>query len=203
MPLWPLGFVVHFKQEADMAVYPAATITKTWNKESQTTNGAFNSPGYFDFRDTVTPGNPPVTSSGSGRYVITDTEEFNQIKALFYGEGTAGSATASIRIWGLSRAYAAGVAQDDYVGELLGQLTVTLGAGTGAASGTFASKKFVDTISVDTDSSNLPPGIRVSGDIAGMIASLMIDAVGYKYIIIEIKNVGFTGGGVGVVWRVL
>jgi len=187
------------------APQPVGTIKKPWSKEAQS-NYTGSQVDYFDFIDATTPGNPPATSTGSGRYVLSDSGEFNQIKALFYGEGTAGTSKAAVRVWAVSRVQVSGVDKVDYVGELLGELTITLGAGPGTTGGEFASKKFVDKITVTTDASNLPPGIRISGDVSGKAASLMIDAAGYAYVIIEIKNDGtnpFTPNGVGVVWRVL
>jgi hypothetical protein len=187
-----------------MAVYPVATIVKPWMKEAQTTNTT--AVKYFDYRDAGSPGSPPVTNATVGRYLVTDAAEFNCVKAFFYGQGTAGVSKAAVRIWGISRVNVGATPQDDYAGELLGQLTITLGAGTGAGSGTFNGKNFVDKISVDVDTSNLPPGIRITGDVASKLACLMIDATGYQFIIIEILNDGtnpFTGSGVGVVWRVL
>lgn len=181
------------------------TARGTWNKETGTQAASFDNDGKNVLDSVNAPGNSPMYTTTTGRYrispAVADQNEFNQVAAFFYSDGSAGKQPKA-RIWGISQVEGT----SSHVGVLMGELTRTVGSGVGTtdSGGAFSGSRFVNAISVDTDSSNLPPGIRILGDNGNRIAMLLIDAVGFRSIVIElIKGDLDANKVIGVVWRVL
>lgn len=167
------------------------TVRNPWKKETATTNASFGS-GFLN------PGSAPSTNATNGIFVVTNTDEFNNVAAMFYGSGSADQ-TATVRLWGVNAMASPG---SDYLGFFLGELTITLSSTAASVASSFSGYKFVDHISVNQDASNQPPGIRVIGDVDDKIAAIMFDAMGFQYIVIELIKGTFTTS-VGVAWKVI
>ena len=124
--------------------------------------------------------------------------ESSTIAWKFYGTG-GDNKTGTARIWGVSKLVSG--ATTEYLGESICELSLTTGATQinstvdGDPGSTILPTSYqVDTIIIDEDRSHLP-GARVVGGGDNGIAVLLLDAMGYKYFVLEMLNVTTTGLG--------
>lgn len=166
------------------------TSRNDWKQETATGATAFGS----GFMETAS---EPATNVTNGVYLLgVNTpfpagSDFDNISALFTASGTANK-TASGRIWGVNK-----VAANKYLGVVLGELKLTSG------SVSYLGGLNVKSVAVNIDVSNQPPGIRVIGDSGDRSAGILIDAMGFQFIVLELINDSGGTTTIGVIWRQL
>ncbi|MBX3362170.1 MAG: hypothetical protein KF912_00545 [Phycisphaeraceae bacterium] len=119
------------------------------------------------------------------------TELGNSVELAFYGRvvGTESGPHASARVWGIRRLTRPD-ASKWFVGQILGDISITLGATKGAflVGDAVEYNLGCDLKIVAPDRSLTPPGMRVTGqDSQRGLASVLFDGKGYRQFVIELR----------------
>lgn len=186
-----------------MATISIGTSQNDWTRESGTTaTSAFSDPGAYAYNDPI-----PSTNTGAGRYVIAlpDVGSMGNplsdctFMAFLYFITTTNPISVKARFWGLSR-FPTTKALGTYFGECTGAQGVTAGPAG-------ANSYFCPAITLSSDKTLTPPGMRLPGSPNAIssgigVATVMFDALGCSHVVVELRRVD--GGGsdqVGFGWR--
>lgn len=176
-----------------MAVTAIGTIRQNLAVEaSNKSKGSLDGPGQYASI------NNNFASLGDGVYLIelptfdSGAGTSNAIAIFFFGkpgmEGTPPT-SGTCGIWGLKPSGTT----DEYVGVFLGAIGLEVGGAVSAAGPIPMNSKAVDAISVTTDFSLTPPGMRTMGAADGGLAVLVVDCTGFSHIIAQTTQTGGTG----------
>jgi hypothetical protein len=186
-----------------MATISIGTSQNDWTRESGTTaTSAFSDPGAYAYNNPI-----PSTNTGVGRYVIAlpDVGSMGNplsdctFMAFFYFITVVNPIFVKARFWGLSP-----FDSTKALGTYLGECTGTQGGTAGPAG---ANSLFCQAITIVSDKTLTPPGMRLPGSPNAIpsafgVATVMFDAVGCSHIVVELRREnGGSMDQVGFCWR--
>lgn len=144
---------------------------------------------------------PPTPVAGTDWLTLPQTSGITEcsLALMFYGVGMPDLEIASVWLWGVSADGGA------HTAHFLARLGVAIGTIPGCGSGGYqTTKNFATAVRVHKDRSLRPPGVRVVGNDVDCNPMALVDAMGFKYIVLKLQRAtGVTGVRLGYCWRML
>ena len=182
-----------------MAIIQLGTVMRDWTKV-----GDINPPIVtleVDALAEVTGTVPPTAVAGTDWLTLPPVSGVTEcsVALMFYGEGSPAQEVGLVWLWGVSADGGA------HTAHFLARLSVVIGTTPGCGSGGYGTtKRFGTAIRVHQDRTLRPPGVRIVGNDVDCNPMALIDAMGFKYIVLKLQRpTGVTGVRLGYCWRML